>query len=70
MPDAPVDRMVFWKAFAVWDGSRPISLTAGNGPPWLLLGSRPDRVTGHIGNLQGQILREAAVGNIAQWAQA
>ena len=32
---------------------------------------RPERVTGHIGTeIRPRLLREAAVGNIAQWAKA
>ena len=35
------------------------------------ISSRPERVNGHIGTeTRSRLLREAAVGNIAQWAQA
>ena len=35
------------------------------------IGSRPERVNGHIGTeTRSRLLREAAVGNIAQWAEA
>ena len=34
-------------------------------------GSRPERATGHTGTeTRPRLLREAAVGNIAQWAEA
>ena len=29
MPDAPVDRMVFWESFAVWDGVASYQLDGG-----------------------------------------
>ena len=33
--------------------------------------NRPERVYGHIGTeIRSRLLREAAVGNIAQWAKA
>ena len=52
-------------------GSRPISLMAGERPTMASTGSRPERATGHIGTeIRPRLLREAAVGNIAQWAQA
>ena len=35
------------------------------------MGSRPERVIGHIGTeIRSKLLREAAVGNIGQWAKA
>lgn len=35
------------------------------------MGSRPERVYGHIGTeIRPRLLREAAVGNFAQWAEA
>ncbi len=72
MPDAPVDRMVFWEGFYRHGmGSRPISLLVGQWPTKASTGSRPERATGHIGTeIRPRLLREAAVGNIAQWAQA
>ena len=34
------------------------------------IGSRPERLNGHIGNeTRPRLLREAAVGNIAQWGK-
>jgi hypothetical protein len=35
------------------------------------MGSRPERVSGHIGTeIRPRLLREAAVKNLAQWAKA
>ncbi len=51
--------------------SRPISLLVRLWLTKASTGSRPERVTGHIGTeIRPRLLREAAVGNIAQWAQA
>ena len=51
--------------------SRLISLLVGEWLTKALTGSRPERVTGHIGTeIRPRLLREAAVGNIAQWAEA
>ena len=60
----------FW---GVWLrlGSRPISLLVGWWPTKAATGSRPERVVGHTGTeIRPRLLREAAVGNIAQWAEA
>ena len=58
-------QMTAWdsgKAFAAWDGVASYQLATG---------SRPERATGHIGTeIRPRLLREAAVGNIAQWAKA
>jgi hypothetical protein len=52
-------------------GSRPISLLVGWWPTKAATGSRPERVVGHTGTeIRPRLLREAAVGNIAQWAEA
>ena len=52
-------------------GPRPISLLVGFWPTKATTGSRPERATGHTGTeTRPRLLREAAVGNIAQWAQA
>ena len=48
--------------------SRLISLLAGQRPTKATISSRPERVNGHIGTeTRPRLLREAAVGNIAQW---
>src|SRR6202048_4947035 len=52
-------------------GPRPISLLVGGWPTKATTGSRPERGSGHTGTeIRPRLLREAAVGNIAQWAQA
>src|ERR1700753_201138 len=52
-------------------GSRPISLVVGERPTKATTGSRRERATGHTGTeTRPRLLREAAVGNIAQWAEA
>jgi hypothetical protein len=52
-------------------GSRPISLLVGSRPTKATMGSRPERVIGHTGTgTRPRLLREAAVGNLGQWAQA
>src|SRR5580693_9018747 len=52
-------------------GPRPISLLVGSRPTKATTGSRPERVSGQTGTeIRPRLLREAAVGNIAQWAQA
>ena len=59
------------KFFRLGMGSRPISLLVGWWLTKATTGSRPERVTGHTGTeTRPRLLREAAVGNIAQWAQA
>src|SRR3954453_15337351 len=61
----------WWKVFRLGMGPRPISLLGGEWPPKATTGSRPERVTGHTGTeTRPRLLREAAVGNIAQWAKA
>ena len=51
-------------------GPRPISLLAGQRPTKATIGSRPERVDGHIGTeTRPRLLREAAVGDIAQWGE-
>ena len=51
--------------------SRLISQLVGYRPTKATISSRPERVNGHIGTeTRPKLLREAAVGNIAQWAQA
>ena len=50
---------------------RWISWLVGQRPTKATIHSRPERVTGHIGTeTRPKLLREAAVGNIAQWAKA
>ncbi len=62
---------VFGKIFWLWIGSRPISLLVRYWLTKATTGSRPERVTGHTGTeTRPRLLREAAVGNIAQWAKA
>ncbi len=72
IPDMSPCRMVgvgkFWRW---WMDSRPISLLVRLWLTKASTGSRPERVTGHIGTeIRPRLLREAAVGNIAQWAEA
>ena len=51
-------------------GMRRISWLAGQRPTKATIGSRPERVIGHIGTeIRPRLLREAAVGNIAQWGK-
>ena len=51
-------------------GPRPISWLAGYRPTKATIGSRLERVDGHIGTeTRPKLLREAAVGNIAQWGK-
>ncbi len=51
-------------------GPRPISLLAGQRPTKATIGSRPERADGHIGTeTRPRLLREAAVGDIAQWGK-
>ena len=51
-------------------GPRPISQLAGQRPTKATIGSRPERADGHIGTeTRPKLLREAAVGNIAQWGE-
>ena len=48
--------------------SRPISQLAGQRPTKATIGSRVERLNGHIGTeTRPRLLREAAVGDIAQW---
>src|SRR5690348_13659584 len=59
------------KDFRLRMGPRPISLLVGSRPTKATTGSRPERATGHTGTeTRPRLLREAAVGNIAQWAKA
>ena len=49
---------------------RLISQLAGERPTKATISSRPERVDGHIGTeTRPKLLREAAVGNIAQWGK-
>ena len=49
---------------------RWISWLAGQRPTKATIHSRPERVDGHIGTeTRPRLLREAAVGNIAQWGK-
>ena len=51
-------------------GPRPISQLAGQRPTKASIGSRPERADGHIGTeTRPRLLREAAVGDIAQWGE-
>ena len=51
--------------------SRLISWLAGQRPTKATISSRTERLAGHIGTeTRPRLLREAAVGNIGQWAQA
>ena len=51
-------------------GPRPISWLAGQRPTKATIGSRPERADGHIGTeTRPRLLREAAVGDIAQWGE-
>ena len=59
------------KVFSGGDGPAPDQLVGGVMAYQGMTGSRPERVTGHIGTeIRPRLLREAAVGNIAQWAKA
>ena len=50
---------------------RPISQLVGERPTKAGMVSRPERVVGHTGTeTRPGLLREAAVGNIPQWAKA
>ena len=52
-------------------GMRPISLTAGQRPTVATIGRGPERGIPHIGTeTRPKLLREAAVRNIGQWAEA
>ena len=52
-------------------GLAPISLLVGSRPTKAMIGSRPERVFGHTGTeTLPRLLREAAVANLPQWAQA
>ena len=49
---------------------RLIRQLAGQRPTKPTISSRPERVNGHIGTeTRPKLLREAAVGNIAQWGK-
>ena len=49
---------------------RLISLLAGQRPTKATISSRSERMDGHIGTeTRPKLLREAAVGNIAQWGE-
>ena len=51
-------------------GPRLISLLAGQKPTKATISSRPERAAGHIGTeTRPRLLREAAVGDIAQWGE-
>ena len=52
-------------------GMRPISLTAGQRPTVATIGRGPERGIPHTGTeTRPRLLREAAVRNIGQWAEA
>ena len=52
-------------------GMRPISLLAGQRPTKATMGRGSERKAPHIGTeTRPKLLREAAVGNIGQWAEA
>ena len=52
-------------------GMRPISWTAGQRPTVATIGRGPERGIPHIGTeTRPKLLREAAVRNIGQWAEA
>ena len=54
-----------------WMGMRPISLTVGQRPTVATIGRGSERKVPHIGTeTRSKLLREAAVRNIGQWAQA
>ena len=66
----PIRMGMVWKVFG-------LGWTRGLSACWRVVvpkgddGSRPERATGHTGTeTRPRLLREAAVGNIAQWAQA
>src|SRR6478609_5812532 len=62
---------VLLKVFRLGMGPRPISLLVGCWPTKATTGSRPERATGDTGTeTRARLLREAAVGNIARWAEA
>src|ERR1700727_2444546 len=72
IPDMTTRRMSCGgKLLRCGTGPPPISLLVGGWPTKATTGSRPERVSGHTGTeIRPRLLREAAVGNIAQWAQA
>src|ERR671923_408259 len=72
IPDTSSHRMAgAGKGLRSGMGPRPISLLAGSRPTKATTGSRPERVDGHTGTeTRPRLLREAAVGNLVQWAQA
>src|SRR6478736_7782467 len=72
IPDMTANRMVCGgKLLRCGMGPRPISLLVRLWLTKATTGSRPERVSGHTGTeIRPRLLREAAVGNIAQWAQA
>ena len=52
-------------------GPRPVSLLVGQRPTKAIMGSWVERPTSQIGTeTRPRLLREAAVGNLAQWAEA
>ncbi len=62
---------VWWKDFLVGDGPAAYQLVGGVMAYQGDDGYRPERATGHTGTeTRPRLLREAAVGNIAQWAEA
>src|SRR6476620_2558262 len=72
IPDMTANRLVCGgKLLRCGMGPRPISLLVRLWLTKATTGSRPERVSGHTGTeIRPRLLREAAVGNIAQWAQA
>ena len=57
--------------FRLWMGMRPIRQQAGQRPTWPSIGRGSERKVPHIGTeTRSKLLREAAVRNIGQWAEA
>ena len=58
------------KIYRVKMDPRLISQLAGQRPTKATISSRPERADGHIGTeTRPRLLREAAVGDIAQWGE-
>ncbi|KAF1855999.1 hypothetical protein Lal_00001509 [Lupinus albus] len=54
-----------------WESTQPYGITHGNVPTKATIHSWSERMISHIGTeTRPKLLREAAVGNIGQWAQA
>eukprot|EP00831_Metopus_contortus_P017986 TRINITY_DN1764_c0_g1_i6.p2 TRINITY_DN1764_c0_g1~~TRINITY_DN1764_c0_g1_i6.p2 ORF type:complete len:104 (-),score=6.08 TRINITY_DN1764_c0_g1_i6:164-475(-) len=71
-PIRPQDRMIQWpKIYRYEMDPRLISQLVRQWLTKATISSRPERVIGHTGTeTRSKLLREAAVGNIAQWAKA